>query len=430
MDFVMDPNPIDQDPQTGFPIYREISDSSIVPQAYTSTYKELNTIDDYGFFTEFLIRPGVRKFRQENVQLTVEQKGNDFHNPAFLIGFLGFRPGFYDGGFQPLNDHFISDRNSSMLCHNTWTDMATQGPADIETLINNAGFAPKTIEQYAEVITVDTSQINGFASTFVAGSSSFFVYNKTPDTSLPFATISQASRVLVQDLIPGITITPGSYEISNWGDLAFAEFTIPLDTSSYPQGYLRSVFATGVGNPDAFLFAADYANIPSSITIHNAPSALGINGKWNVSAHPTFGAPWVQLVGHTSAGLTYDEIGLQSVLALEKGITEPLFAFQQTIIETHKETPIRDSAYITPWQHTATVTHGNKVFTSHNLISPLFNHVIDSAAYPSSFAIQAKLVLYVAVIKYEVSDTDDPKPILTLLPSDYINSFAGTVDLI
>jgi len=440
MDFVMDPIPIGLDSQTGFPIYREITHSSIIHQPYVDAYKELNVLDDYGFFTDFLIRPGVRKFRQENVQLTVEQKGNDFNNPAFLIGFFGFRPGFYDAqtqGFLPAYDYYQMDRNASMMCRNTYQDLLAKGPSDVETLITQTLFAPNTIEELRGAIHLDENQENGRNGDFVAGVNSTFAYS---GIRLPFNEIKQSDAVNIQNLFAGMNIVPGRYLISNWEEagtgnppLPYEQFTCDLDTSAYPQGWIRAVVGQ-VGQPDAFFFTAGknaVLNLPQSqVTLHNVPLILGVSdGVWTVQAHPIQNGA-VQLVGHVATETTFGRNDLRDAHRLELGISDLVFNFTKPDIMIYKTSPVRDFAYITAWQHNATVTQGNRVFTTHNLISPLFNHVIDSAAFPPGMALQAKLVIYVAIMKYEDSDTPSPSPILTLLPADDINSFSGTVNLI
>lgn len=438
MDFVMDPIPIGIDSQTDFPLYREIDHVSIVPQPYLDTYKLLNTVDDYGLFTEFLIRPGVRKIRQENVQLTVEQKENTFKNPAFLVGFFGFRPGFYDAetqNFQAIYDYFLPDRNSSMMCDNTFNDLASQGPTDVETLITEAQFAPTTINEYEPTAFLENYDISGMNGSWVGAFPSVFPYSG-PST---FDFIKVAERVYIENLFAGMNITPDFYDISHWEPGAapsnpyYEAFTCNLDTTAYPQGWIRAVEGYP-DQPDAFFFAGGAAVVlagDAQITIHNTPAVLGIaDGVWTAQAHPTAGSNYVQLVGHTPTRVSRGRDAIRNAMRAEFGITGSQFTFYWRQEVEYKQSPVRDAAYITPFQHTATVTHGNHVFTSHNLISPLFNHVIDSAAFPPGIAIQAKLVIYIAIMEYEDSDTPSPSPVLTLLPADNINSFAGTVDLI
>lgn len=434
MDFVMDPIPIGQDPQTSFPLYREINHSTILSQGYTDTYKQINTTDDYGFFTEFLIRPGVRKFRQENIQITVEQKENSFRIPAFMIGFFGYRPGFYNAStqdFQPIYDYFFLDRNVSMICDNTYSELAAKGPTDIETLINEADFAPLQIDELDAHTPIETSDMREGILHWQSGDE-VFQYHKEVGDLLPYATVSQYTFVIVQDIIPGISIVPGRYEITRWANFGNGYFYLNLNTSQ-PQGYLDKVRPVS-GQPDAFIFSnfqAPDVIAMSPITITNTPAALGINGTWTVTAHPVLGSPNVALVGHTPSGITFtNATDISAALALEKGITQPAFTLLDEGVAEYKESPIRDSAYISALQHTGTVTHGSGLFTSHNLISPLFNHAIDSMSFPPGIAIQAKLVVYVAVMEYETSDTESQSSILTLLPADDIHSFAGGVDLI
>lgn len=432
MDFVMDDEPIGINQQTGFPIYREIDHPSIISQDYVNTYKQLNTTDNYGIFTEFLIRPGVRKMRQNKVQLTVEQKGSDFHEPAFLIGFFGFRPGTYDpasGAFTPLIDFFQQDRSANMMCDNLYDELDDTSSGSVWDTINQADFVPKEIEEFAGIISIDfyDSPLTTFNS--FGGTSTTLTYDGGED----FSTISESDTVVIQNCVPGISTLSGSYLISNWTENApISEYTIPFDSTAYPQGYVVQI-SIFEGFPDAFLFGTDAANViaASPITIDNMPTVTNANGTFTAQAHP-LGGGFIQLVERPDQGNEYSMDNLISLLKTEKGIPQstPTFDFKGNATDTVRLNPLKDFALVTSFEHTTSTQVSNRIFSSHNLLTPLFNHNIDSAAFPDDVVLQAKVVVYIAKIEYTPSGTNPQDSVLHLIPSDDINSFSADVSLI
>lgn len=427
-DFVMDPQPIGINPATGFPLYREITDFKHQP--YTDTYKQLNTTDDYGLFSEFLIHPGARKFRQEHVQLTVEQKGQTFNQPTFLVGFFGLRPGLYDtttNTFQPLYDYFQLDRNSSMMCDNSRTDFNAIGSGSIQSILNSVDIAPDTIEY--PYLTVIDGTLNGVQVKFQSvGTTTIIRYAG----SKTFSEISQSTSVIFENAFPGINVG-GTYNILLWEEPTpgFIEYTIDLDSSAFPWGPILAIWEAdfaGLGT-DSFAFV-NYttARDLGTVTIVNMPPETDAVGTWDVSI---VSPPLLSLDGRTDQNIRYSQSYLIDALKVQHGITNPLITFTHEEPQgIYKENPIRDFTYFTTWQHTATAEVSNKFYTSHNLISPLFNHFHASASFPAPIALQAKLVVYVAYIEYQDSATGDDSPVLKLLPSDNINSFSASVDVI
>jgi hypothetical protein len=431
-DFVMEPFPRGTDPETGYPLYREITDVTFRHQDYTDTYLKVNSTDDYGMYTEFLVRPGVRKFRQDHVQLTVEQKGTTFEEPAFLISFFGTRIGDYNldtGKFSAIYKYFNLTRNTSMLCQNSEIEMRGLDPTHIQTLLNEADICPLTMYtlDYDDEHIVPPNLNEMWTDNFISGVNTRLAYNQEAD-AIHYDEISQSAAVIIEDGFPGMSIAPGTYEISLWEELTpgYGSYTIPMDTSSYPQGWVQSI-TTWLGE-DGFTFAADAATVIAlgSITITNMPAATNANGTFTPVAHTLPGL--VRLVERPHQGVVYSHETLIDLLKTEKGITEDLFKFYKPVV--YKNYPAQDFVNIGPLMHTSTVTVSNKTFTSHTLMSPILNHTIDSSSFSSDFAIEVKLVSYVAIVQYKSSATSDKEPVLTLLPSDNIISFSATLNLI
>lgn len=121
LNFIQDPLPLF--PPTlnpfGLPVFREITHPDFVPNTYSAVYKQVNTTDNYGFFTTFPIRPGVRKMRNDNFHIVVEQTEDEFKNPLWLVGQFAFRPCIYSeqtDTFTPAYDYFNFDRSINMFC--------------------------------------------------------------------------------------------------------------------------------------------------------------------------------------------------------------------------------------------------------------------------------------------------------------------------
>lgn len=146
-DFVMDnePEAIGTD---GFPIWRELDDPIFTSTVASLSYKQTDLNDLYGLYTTFFVHPGVRKIRQIAGQITISQKTSAYVEPAFLISFLGFRPGFYNDEtqiFTPQYDYFRLDRNASMACNNLHEDLLGLGSSDISGVLASLGVIPETI---------------------------------------------------------------------------------------------------------------------------------------------------------------------------------------------------------------------------------------------------------------------------------------------
>jgi len=255
MNFVTDPFPIGVQPN-GLPAFREITDASLVQTPWsTAEYQDVATNDHYGFYETFYIRSGTRKIQQRSIAMTVEQKGNDYMSPLFIVGFFGFRPVQYTGTEDsvptPLYDYFFLSQHVNMLGNNVRSELKTS----------------------------------------LAGS--------------------------VTDVLETANMVPPS-PISN------------------------------VGPP-----ITDYR-------------------KW---------------VAH-------------------------------------------DTAFLTAWDHVATANTANKIYTTHKMSTPIFNHIIENTAYPPNVHLEAKVVIYCFRQEHPTSATNSDIPILSPIPADDVSAFGGYVDVI
>ncbi len=135
----------------GFPVFREITDPEFTERdtgsptdIFTDVYKQVNDTDDYGYFTTWYARPGVRMLALENVHVVVAQKGNEFQNPIWFMGQFGFRPCLYDASTQsatPLYDYFTFNRGVNLLCNNSLNEFQNRvsGKALDQMLVAHAG---------------------------------------------------------------------------------------------------------------------------------------------------------------------------------------------------------------------------------------------------------------------------------------------------
>ena len=143
INFIANENPIGTN-SFGFPIFREITDPLYTQTPWSTTQYKNITSDEYGMFTSFYVRSGVRRFRQNHVELVLEQKTNDFVSPLFFATFFGFRPVIYDprtGSTTgpptapiPIYDHFNLFPTQNMRCnnlHDDFTSSITGSPTDL-----------------------------------------------------------------------------------------------------------------------------------------------------------------------------------------------------------------------------------------------------------------------------------------------------------
>jgi hypothetical protein len=103
----MNPNGITD---TGLPSYREITSNDFVQSTWSNNhYKQIATDDTYGFYSKFLLRPGMRKIEQKELELTIIQSTAGIEIPSILTGMFGFRPVLYDEATDtttPLQDFY------------------------------------------------------------------------------------------------------------------------------------------------------------------------------------------------------------------------------------------------------------------------------------------------------------------------------------
>jgi hypothetical protein len=111
MNFVTDPT----DPE------RTVQHSDFVQNAWSNN-EWLGDADDdnCGFYTTFLVRPGVRKLNQQKIQVTITQTQNEYKPALFSVAFFGSRLGTYDDAtdtFTPSESYFsMNNVNTMMMC--------------------------------------------------------------------------------------------------------------------------------------------------------------------------------------------------------------------------------------------------------------------------------------------------------------------------
>lgn len=113
------------------------------------------------------------------------------------------------------------------------------------------------------------------------------------------------------------------------------------------------------------------------------------------------------------------------------GVLEGLGVAPSTILyaggsSTYRDFPLHDASLITAFQTTNTIVAHNNVYTTHDLVTPLFNHVPDVNNLGDSIVLQAKLNVYLAYSDY--SSTTQSK--LRLIEADHIISLGGDFDVI
>ena len=97
----------------------------------------------------------------------------------------------------------------------------------------------------------------------------------------------------------------------------------------------------------------------------------------------------------------------------------------------YKFNPFLDSMFYTNWTHTNSTNVGNDVYTTHDLITPIFTHFPDVSRFPPGVAIEGKIQVYALYPEYlDSNDIDSPDPVLKLLDSDSIHSLTGFIDAI
>ena len=149
-----------------------VADPQFVQNTWSTTdWLGPATNDDLGFFTTFLIRPGMRKMNQQKIQVTVKQAGNRFIPTLFSVAFFGLRPVFYDDVSDtvvPLQPYFtMSNFNTLMACDNLRSEFTN--PAGITTELEAKGAIPPAIEYaspggtfYREKLIQDVAQVDIF----------------------------------------------------------------------------------------------------------------------------------------------------------------------------------------------------------------------------------------------------------------------------
>ena len=92
----------------------------------------------------------------------------------------------------------------------------------------------------------------------------------------------------------------------------------------------------------------------------------------------------------------------------------------------YRDHPLHDACMVTVFQTTNTVVANNNVYTTHDLVTPLFNHVPDVASFGKNIIFQGKIQVYLATPDYAL--TTESK--LRLMTSDQIVSLGGDFDVI
>lgn len=93
---------------------------------------------------------------------------------------------------------------------------------------------------------------------------------------------------------------------------------------------------------------------------------------------------------------------------------------------TYKEHPFHDSTLVTVFQTTNTVVANNKVYTTHDLVTPLLNTLPDVSSLGPGVALEAKLNVYLAYTDYTLGTESK----MRLINADEVVSLGGDFDVI
>ena len=201
--FITDTAPYAFGPQQT-PLFREITHSDFVQQPGYA-YKQVTTTDDRGLYTTFVLNSGVRKLRQTQVQVTIEQRSNIFETPLFFVGMYGFRPGIIDPNtkdFIPLIDYFTLDRSNNLTCDHSFLELSSNESASVPQELISMGVVPDAIELSA----------GGFYRNFPVHDGSLFNVFETTDsviTDNKTYTTHQLAQPLLNHLPDLNTLGPG-----------------------------------------------------------------------------------------------------------------------------------------------------------------------------------------------------------------------------
>ena len=119
-----------------------------------------------------------------------------------------------------------------------------------------------------------------------------------------------------------------------------------------------------------------------------------------------------------------DTLGVQTLLEGLEIVPEPIINSADASV--YREHPFHDSVMMTVFETTNSMVANNKLYTTHNLATPILNHVPDTVSNGDDVVLQGKIQVYLAYADYTL--TTESK--LRLIEAEQVISLGGDFDVI
>ena len=260
--------------------------------------------------------------------------------------------------------------------------------------------------------------------------------NNVDTNDLSFITDTAPNGVQANGFPSFREITDPSFEQTNYSTVHYKDVALDDNFGFYETFYVRS--GTRKIQQKSIDMTVEQKgsdfNSPLFIVGFFGFRPVKYNGFDDVTPTPMydyfFPSPGINMLGNNiiSELKSPDDNAVSNVLRNAHVIPPPIeFAGAAS---TYSEHPAHDIAFMSSWDHTATAQAGNKIYTTHKMSSPIFNHVIDTSHYGPGIHLEAKVTIYLFKQVHPSTVGNSEGPILEPIFADDVSAFGGFVNVI